>query len=304
MKYKEWLEDWINYYVKQGAKPRTVNMYTQQINKYIIPKLGDFELNELTALELQKFTVDLSDTGLSANTVNGIINILKKSLSDALSVGIVDKQYSNFIKRPKIKERQIECFTQEEQRKIEKYISEQNNQKLNGIILCLYTGLRIGELLSLEWSDIDLQRQTITISKTCQDSWKNGTYIKLLDTPKTECSERIIPFPKQLKPMLKGMKKTALCNFVVPGKTKYGAQIRSYQRTFTNLLSKLDIEHKGFHSLRHTFATRALECGMDIKTLSTILGHKNPTVTLKRYTHSLLEHKTEMMNKIGKMLYK
>lgn len=78
--------------------------------------------------------------------------------------------------------------------------------------------------------------------------------------------------------------------------------MRSYQRSFEQLLKKLDIRHRGFHSLRHTFATRALECGMDVKTLSEILGHKNPIVTLNRYTHSLLEHKSAMMNRLGKLL--
>lgn len=89
---------------------------------------------------------------------------------------------------------------------------------------------------------------------------------------------------------------------MVCGKSSYGAQIRSYQKTFEVALRKLDIPHKGFHSLRHTFATRALECGMDVKTLSEILGHKNPMITLNRYAHSMLEHKRDMMNRIGKLL--
>lgn len=79
--------------------------------------------------------------------------------------------------------------------------------------------------------------------------------------------------------------------------------IRGYQRMFERLLNRLGIEHKGFHALRHTFATRALECGMDVKTLSEILGHKNAAITLNRYVHSLLEHKQDMMNKIGKSLF-
>ena len=78
--------------------------------------------------------------------------------------------------------------------------------------------------------------------------------------------------------------------------------LRSYQKTFERLLKRESIPHKGFHALRHTFATRALECGMDVKMLSEILGHKNATITLNRYAHSLLEHKQEMMNKLGKLL--
>ena len=77
--------------------------------------------------------------------------------------------------------------------------------------------------------------------------------------------------------------------------------IRSYQESFSNLLKRIGVPHEGFHALRHTFATRAIECGMDVKSLSEILGHKNPTITLKKYVHSLMEHKKDMMNKLGKL---
>ena len=106
---------------------------------------------------------------------------------------------------------------------------------------------------------------------------------------------------KQLLPILKGIKKKNDASFVVSAKGK-SVSVRSYQRSFELLLKRLNIPHKGFHSLRHTFATRALECGMDVKTLSEILGHKNPTVTLNRYAHSLMEHKADMMNRLGKLL--
>ena len=171
------------------------------------------------------------------------------------------------------------------------------------MIISLYTGLRIGELLSLTWDDIDLQKGIIYVSKSCFDSWKNGEYIKVIDTPKTDSSERIIPIPKQLLARLKVYKKTSSGNYVVCGEHIHGAPIRSYQKSFEILLKELKIPHKGFHALRHTFATRALECGMDIKTLSEILGHKNPATTLKRYAHSMFEHKTEMMNRLGELFY-
>lgn len=122
-----------------------------------------------------------------------------------------------------------------------------------------------------------------------------------IDEHKTESSKRIIPLPKQLLPRLKHIQKNTHSEFVISNGTS-PISVRSYQRTFELLLKKLSIKHRGFHSLRHTFATRALECGMDVKTLSEILGHKNPTVTLNRYTHSLLEHKIAMMNRVGKLL--
>lgn len=302
MKYNDWLKDWLSLYVKPTTKQRTYEKYKRQIEIHIAPYLGGFELSELTPLVLQRFIVDFGKNGLSFNTVSGIVSLLKASLKRAVQAGVTDKEFSSAVVRPKGKERQVECFSKEEQKKIERFISDKNNRKYFGIILTLYTGLRIGELLALTWRDVDLNKGLITVSKSCRDSWKNGKYVKIIDTPKTESSVRVIPIPYRLLVHLEALKKTSKSAYVVEGKGKYGAEIRSYQNTFGLLLKRLDISHKGFHSLRHTFATRALECGMDIKTLSEILGHKNPSITLKRYAHSLLEHKTEMMNKLGKLL--
>lgn len=302
MKYKDWLNEWLKLYVKPTTKTRTYKKYKRQIELHILPALGEFELHELTATVLQRFTVELSEKGLSANTVNGIVSLLKTSLKRAVQIGVANKEFSSAIVRPKGKEKQIDCFTKDEQKKIERYIAEKKKSQYFGIILTLYTGLRIGELLALTWNDVDLHKGIITVSKSCHDSWNNGKYIKIIDTPKTDCSTRVIPIPKQLLPHIKALKKISISDYVVSGKNEYGIGVRSYQNTFDLLLKRLNIPHKGFHSLRHTFATRALECGMDIKTLSEILGHKNPTVTLKRYAHSMLEHKAEMMNKVGKLL--
>ena len=171
-----------------------------------------------------------------------------------------------------------------------------------GILLCLYTGLRIGELLALKWEDLDLQKGFLTVSRSCHDGkGKDGHYIRFEDTPKTFSSRRVIPLPKQILPLIREAKKKSCSDYVV-SKDGKPVSVRSYQRTFDLLQRKIKIPHRGFHSLRHTFATRALECGMDVKTLSEILGHKSPTVTLNRYVHSLMEHKQDMMNRLGKLL--
>lgn len=302
MRYKDWLNEWLDYYVQPRTKQRTFEKYSKQINKHVLPVLGEYNIDDLTAVTLQKFVAALIDKGLSANTVNGVITLLKTSLQRAVSVGVVQRQYSNFVVRPKTREKQVECFSKDEQKKIERYVFDKNKPKLFGIVFCLYTGLRIGELLALTWDDVDLQKGIICVSKSCHDSWENGEYVKVIDEPKTESSMRIIPFPKQLLSRLKELKKLTKSGYVIGSERVHGAQVRSYQKTFESLLKKLKIPHKGFHSLRHTFATRALECGMDVKTLSEILGHKNPMVTLKRYAHSMLEHKAEMMNRVGKLL--
>ena len=309
MKYKIWLDEWFRNYIQPSSKKKTCERYSEIIEKHLKVKLGEYELDELTPLALQRYVTELlkggnivTGKGLSANSVNGIITVIQNSLKLAYMLGEVKEYSANKIKRPKAKEKEVSCFTLSEQKRIECAVLSGKKPKLFGIVLCLYTGLRIGELLALEWSDIDFNKGTITVSKTCHDGrGENGKMCRITDTPKTASSKRAIPIPKQLLPLLKEKKRNSLSKYVIETTKGEPVRVNSYQRSFETLQKKLGIEKKGFHSLRHTFATRALECGMDVKTLSEILGHKNAPVTLNRYAHSLQEHKQEMMNKVGKI---
>ena len=308
MTYKNWLNEWLTHYIKPSSKQRTFEQYSKVAQIHILPYLGDIELTDLTPFVLQKFITDLTTNGnkrtgkgLSPNFVKTILSAIQNSLKTAHLVGYLPEYSANKIKRPKIIEKQVECFTIQEQKRIEGAALSAKKDKYRGIVLCLYTGLRIGELLALTWNDIDFEKSILSVTKTCHDGNENGKHIRIIDTPKTENSRRQIPLSKTLIKMLKDMKKKSKCEFVIADGEK-AVFIRSYQRTFELLLKKIGLPHKGFHSLRHTFATRALECGMDVKSLSEILGHKNATITLNRYAHSLWEHKAEMMNKLSKML--
>lgn len=308
MTYKNWLNEWLTHYIKPASKQRTFEQYSKVAQIHILPYLGDIELTDLTPFVLQKFITDLTTNGnkrtgkgLSPNFVKTILSAIQNSLKTAHLVGYLPEYSANKIKRPKIIEKQVECFTIQEQKRIEGAALSAKKDKYRGIVLCLYTGLRIGELLALTWNDIDFEKSILSVTKTCHDGNENGKHIRIIDTPKTENSRRQIPLSKTLIKMLKDMKKKSKCEFVIADGEK-PVYIRSYQRTFELLLKKIGLPHKGFHSLRHTFATRALECGMDVKSLSEILGHKNATITLNRYAHSLWEHKAEMMNKLSKML--
>ncbi len=309
MKYKDWLNIWLDNYIKPSTKQRTFNRYSEIVEKHIVKELGGYELNELSPILVQQYVTQLlqngnikTGRGLSSNSVNGIITVIQSSLKLAFTMGEIKEYTFDRLKRPKTQEKEVSCFSLQEQKKIENYVLNGKKQKLFGIILCLYSGLRIGELLSLKWEDVDFNRRIINVNKTCYDGKdKSGNFTKIIDTPKTVSSRRIIPLPKQIIPLLKEHKRNSKCEFIVANNGK-DISVRSHQRTFELLLKRLKIQHKGFHSLRHTFATRALECGMDVKTLSEILGHKNPTVTLNRYVHSMIEHKAEMMNKLGKIL--
>lgn len=310
MQYKFWLAEWLLNYVKPSAKSKTYNRYSDIVDNHLIPKLGDYKVKELTPLIVQRYITELLQCGnlktgkaLSANSVNSIISVIQSSMNTAFLLGIIDKYEMDKLKRPKFSEKPIECFSPDEQTRLEQAILNDKRDKMKGIIISLYTGLRIGELLALEWNDIDFKKAELTVNKTCHDGInKNGTFCRITDSPKTDTSKRIIPLPKPLIALLRDMKKNSKSKYVVSGNENKILSVRSYQRSFELLQDKLGIERRGFHALRHTFATRAIECGMDIKSLSEILGHKNPTVTLNRYVHSLMEHKRAMMDKLGKRL--
>ena len=308
MKYQEWLIEWLENYVKPTSKLKTHMRYEQIVHSHLIPRLGSYELEELTPQLLQHQIVDMgkcgnkrTGKGLAPSTLNLIVAVIQDSLATAYSIEITKIYTADKIKRPRIEEKKVECFTVAEQKTLEEAVKNDRRTKTFGILLCLYTGLRIGELLALEWTDVDFEKREISISKTCHDSKDElGRYARFVNPPKTSTSMRVIPIPKQLMPMLREIKKRNRSHYVVGDGDKI-ISVRSYQRTYELILKKHGLPHRGFHALRHTFATRAIECGMDVKTLSELLGHKNPTVTLNRYAHSLMEHKKDMMNRLGKL---
>ncbi len=309
MKYNEWLNEWLLNYVRPYAKDKTYLRYKEIVEKRLSISVGEYELNRITPIVLQRYVTELLQSGnkktfdgLSPSTVNTIITVIQSSLKTAYNLGYVKNEIGVKIKRPKNIEKQILCFSLTEQKKIERELLKSANPKMYGILICLYTGLRIGELLALEWSDVDFNKGELLVNKTCFDGKdKNGVFRRITNAPKTETSLRVIPIPAALLSIFKQMKRDAKGKFVISEGEKPIA-VRSYQRSFERLQKKLKIQHKGFHALRHTFATRALEIGIDVKTLSEILGHKNANITLKRYAHSMPEHKKAMMNKIGALL--
>lgn len=309
MKLKEWLDIWLNKYTKFAVKLRTYERYKYIIAKHINPKLGEFDLDDLSAVKLQDYVLSelesgnlISSKGLANNSVIGIVNVLKSALKLAKSLEICAVDNSDKIKLPMATEKPVTAFEKWEQEKLEKYCLSSNKTNYLGIVICLYTGIRLGELLALTWNDIDFKSGIMTISKTAYRIKQNGKPQVVIDKPKTKNSSRLIPLPKQLLEILKRAKRISKSDFVLSTRTGGIVGTRAYQKTYERILKKLNIPYKNFHSLRHTFATRAIEMGMDVKTLSEILGHKNPVITLQRYTHSMLSYKTEMMNKMGKML--
>ena len=199
-------------------------------------------------------------------------------------------------------EKEISVFTKKEQQVIESFCLNHKKRNYIGIVICLYTGIRLGELLALTWEDIDFNSNLLTINKTSYSAKVDGKTQIIVDKPKTKKSNRVIPLPNQLVKLFKIIKKESNSKYVITTRNSGMVGNRSYQRTFKFILKKVNVPYRNFHSLRHTFATNAIELGMDVKTLAEILGHTNAMITLNRYSHSLLSYKIEMMNKLGKNL--
>ena len=200
----------------------------------------------------------------------------------------------------------IPFFSLEEQKNIEKIIFELGDFRAFGILLCFYTGIRLGELCALRWKNIDFESGVMLITATTMRINKQvkGTAKTALITspPKTKNSIRAIPVPTFMLRKLqeKQPDKTAQDSYIFSG-TSCPIEPRTMQRIFHRVLKNAEVSPRKYHAIRHTFATRALELGVDIKTLSELLGHSSVTITLNIYAHSMLEQKKIAIEKMNSL---
>lgn len=306
MMVKEWFEYWQKNCVKGYVKAHTESEYGEIARLHILPKLGEKEVDEITALQVQEFLNEKYNSGsirtnkrLSASTVNLIFSVLKRAMDDAVKFGVSEKNPCGQVQRIKGGEKIVEVFTDRERRKIEAEAINRGGEYI-GIVIALHTGLRLGELLALEWKDVNFKNRTIKVNKTvCKMKAEDG-YCIHIDSPKTRASSRTIPITAEMCGLLQGEKGKSRSRYVITNGKDEPHSVRGYQHKFERMLKVLKITRRGFHSLRHTFATAAVESGADIKNISEIMGHESTQITLNRYVHGTLSGKRRAILRMEK----
>lgn len=197
------------------------------------------------------------------------------------------------------KERKIKTISRADQAALLRYLSTDTDSSKAGVLLCHATGMRLGEVCSLKWEDIDFDQRIIHMNRTVQRiiAAREDTKTALLESsPKSESSVREIPASDYIMQILGGMERTG--EYVIRGRTPL--EPRTYENRFRRYAKEAGISAYSFHALRHTFATNCIENGMDAKTLSDILGHSNVQITLNRYVHPTMENKRSQMGKMDR----
>ena len=289
-------EEWLKY-KKNTVKKSTYYNYSYSVAKYLYPSFAGKNITKIK--NYNNFIEELSDT-LSPKTVRDIVTKLKEIINfyeEEHNTKLNIKKMS----LPKMNKKEIQILSNKEKQKLEKYCIEQNSLKSLGILICLNTGLRIGEVCALRWENIDFESKKIHIEKTIERiySKEENKTIVIIDTPKSITSVRTIPINSKLYNILKQIRgKSKKTDFVLTGSSEHYVEPRNYQYHFKEILKRSKVKKYKFHTLRHTFATNCIEAGMDIKSLSEILGHADVSITLNIYVHSSDKIKRKYLEKI------
>lgn len=290
--YGEWIDRWYQTCCKQGLRQSVQRTYEERIYKQIIPRLGQIPLIDLTHGDVQHFLSELKKDGrlkgrerfgpgLSDSVVRSIFAHVQASLKRAIEDKLIKENPAADCLLPKKKSKEMRVLTHEELQRLMIQAKEEGFYEL--LLLDLATGLRRGELCALRWEDLDETTGELRIDKQVQ--MLHGE--TKLTVPKTNASVRTVILPKGVKEELLSYKETVDSPWMFPSPVKKDAprDPTAVRKKLSKILEHAQCKHVRFHDLRHTFATLSLEYGMDVKTLSSVLGHRSVSVTLDTYSH-------------------
>lgn len=293
-------------YKRPYVKQSTMAAYVLILENHILPTFG--EDNSLPEQSVQAFVLHKIESGLSTKSVKDILIVLKMVMKFG-----VKKEWMTYyewdIKYPPSSENKVlDVLSVTNHRKILNHIQSHFTFMGLGIYISLSTGLRIGEVCALKWSDINVTDGILTVNRTIEriyiiEGEKKHTEL-VINTPKTKNSCREIPMNKELLGMLKLLKKVVNDDYYILTNDERPIEPRTYRNYYKRLMEKLDIPKLKYHGLRHSFATRCIEVGCDYKTVSVLLGHSNISTTLNLYVHPNMEQKKRCIDKVFKSLVK
>lgn len=304
----DWLDEWWKVYCLPFKKTSTATGYESCIVWHLKPYIGHRQLQGLRAEHIQAVVNALVSEGKAPSTVRKAYAVLRLACEQAVVNEILPRNPAKRIILPKKEQDEIRFFTVDEQRRFINALPDDASGR--ALYFILGTGLRLAELSGLRWSDIQANQftiaQTIRRNRNFDDMDSRRTSLQV-STPKTKAGRRTIPLTPKLKDILAEQKRQQAQSRILAGDewqemglvftTELGTPLegRNLTRTLHRVLKEAKLEQLGVHALRHTFATRAMESGMDLRTLSEILGHANITLTLQLYAHSTSESKRNAM---------
>ena len=306
--FSEISSQWLNS-LKSVRKASTIIKYENQLEKHILPVFGARRMDEITNDDIIAFSQKLLEgkgtakKPMSPKSISDILSRMKSIRKFALFGGNEVYYTTDCVVIPQHR-RPIRVLSRNEEEILYRYLNAHLGLSELGILLCLFTGIRLGELCALKWSDFSMAEHKMHICRTMQrlqtkeSIHKAKTYIDI-STPKSDCSIRTIPIPHQIFGLLQ---KSYVENaYLLTGSIKEFVEPRTMENRFKRILADCHISDANFHALRHTFATRCVEVGFDLKSLSEILGHANVSITLDRYVHPTMELKQENMNRLSEL---
>ena len=307
----EWLHLWFELYAKPNIRPSTAGYYRRAMEEYTIPRIGTTKLNKLTNREIQKLYKDLLENGrlrkkqrkkhpgLSGSTVRGVHIMLHNALDRAVKERLLIRNPADSCVVPKVQHQEMKTLQPED---LKAYLdAAERRNALAMFYLELVSGIRKGELVALRWEDLNIAEKTISVSK---QATKDEAGNLVVTRPKTENSIRQISIPQEAVELLVKEHAKHPSNLWLFPSSRTGGMYHpdSVATLHQRILKDAGLEHLRFHDLRHTFATMALENGMDIKTLSAMLGHVSAATTLDIYTHITGDMLSEAAAKIDRGL--
>ena len=307
-----WMKMWYEVYAEPRIRPNTKAYYTNYIENHIIPGIGSVPLEKLTTIQIQRFYNNLQKSGrvqrknfpelrgksLSPRVVRGVHTLLHNCLEQAVAERLILTNPAQGCKLPQLEKKEMKILPQE---KIGMYLAEAERRGLlAAFYLELTTGLRRGELLGLKWTDVDLDRGVLKIQRAI--SRQNG---KVVEAPlKTKNAYRTLPMSADaIDVLMQQRRKTGNSEWVFPSPTGGPMSPDSVLHMLQRVLKRAGLPRIRFHDLRHTFATMALQNGVDVKTVSSMLGHYSAGFTLDTYAHVTTDAQLKAAQTMGNILF-